>query len=130
MKDIDARIKEALEADEERFLDGQDHELPLLEQVRRSFRGRSRWLMVMVMVAMTGLMVFGGFALVRFFAAEDVREILSWSLAVTFVILGVMAMKIWYWMELSRLNVTREVKRVEIQMAQVVALLKELQEKG
>jgi hypothetical protein len=53
--------------------------------------------------------------------AADVREMLGWSLLAIFVMFNLALVKLWFWLEMQRNAVIREVKRLELQIASLVA---------
>jgi uncharacterized membrane protein YciS (DUF1049 family) len=64
-------------------------------------------------------------AAIRFFNAETTRDIVVWALAVAVCLSAVWMMKIWYWLELNKNAVTREIKRLELQVARLSARMRE-----
>jgi hypothetical protein len=115
--DIDALIAETLSREEAEFFARLD-EPPVFAQLAGVFRARNRWLNVL---GMTLTLVFLGLAVysvTRFLSsAAEVRDMLRWGAALFFSVQAVWALKIWYWMELQRNNLTREIKRLELQVA-------------
>ena len=72
------------------------------------------------------LTVFVGLSVVcavQFFNAEGIREMILWAGAFGFSLLAVMANKIWYWMELNKNAIKREIKRLELQIARLAGRL-------
>lgn len=123
MSDLDRKIRDAL-AEEEAELLEQFGEPSLPEQVRDSFRGRSRWLVAVTFAATVGYMALAVVSAVRFFQAEEVQAMIAWAVAFGVSLLSIALMKIWYWMELNRNAVTREVKRLELQVARLASQLR------
>ena len=118
MKDIDDLIRETLSEEDAQWFEEWD-EQSLTERVVDSFRGKSRWLVMLVYFAIlvfTALMVL---AAVKFFAAESTQAMIAWAAGFLFCGLTITMMKVWYWMELNRNMVLREVKRVELQLARL-----------
>jgi hypothetical protein len=54
---------------------------------------------------------------VQFFAAEATRELIMWAVVFGFSMMAIMALKLWFWAEIQKNAVLREVKRVELQVA-------------
>lgn len=86
----------------------------------RSARGGFTWI---VALAGTAFVAVGAYAAWRLLHAADIREMLGWSLLATFVMLTLVLVKLWFWLEMQRNAVVREVKRLELQIASLVALL-------
>jgi hypothetical protein len=125
MKEIDQIIREAISDDEDRQWFDELDEQSVHEMVVDSFRGKSRWLVVLVYV-MTG--VFAGiflFSAAKFFAADTDRQMMAWAVSAMFCCTTVAMLKIWYWMELQKNAVTREIKRFELQLARLTSRLGE-----
>ena len=115
MNDIDRQIREALGRDAPPGAD----DLSMLAQVGEAMRGRNRWLAIysiIVGVIFMGATVFTAW---KFFTVEDQRAMLAWGAGCAFCLLAVFGMKVWYWMELQKNAVVREVKRVELQIARL-----------
>lgn len=115
--DIDAMIRETLSR-EEAELDARLAEPPIFAQLVGVFAARHRWLNVLgalFTVVFLGLAVY---CAVRFLApGAGVPEMLRWGAGLFFCVLAVWALKIWYWMELQRNGLAREIKRLELQVA-------------
>ncbi len=121
MKELDQRIKEALAAEDAELAEAFGAEPTLYEMVMDTLRGRHRWLTLLGVVWGIVFMVLGVLAAIRFFNADTTREILVWALALGLCMSAVAMMKIWYWMELQKNAVTREIKRLELQIARLSA---------
>lgn len=116
-KDIDTLIAETLSREEAEFYADLD-EPPILAQVLGVFRARNRWLNVLGMTLSLLFLALGVYSAIRFLSATaEVRDMLRWGAALFFCVTAVWAIKIWYWMELQRNNLTRELKRLELQVA-------------
>lgn len=81
------------------------------------FRDRNRRLAIGGAVLTLVLFIAAVLSGVRFQAASDVGIRLYWGLAMLLCVGLVMAVKIWYWLEMSRLALTRELKRLELRVA-------------
>ena len=90
-----------------------------------SFRGKSRWLVTLVYFSIILYTCFVIFAAVRFFQTEQTREMVAWAAAFFVGVFGIGMAKIWYWMELNKNAVTREIKRFELQLARLSSRIEE-----
>lgn len=119
MREIDRKLAEALRADDESLFDVHAGEQSLFEQVADTFRGRRRWMVAMVWF--WSFVVFGVavYAAVRFFQADTDRGMIGWGLGFVMAMIGVSMLKSWYFMEMNRNAVLREIKRVELQIARL-----------
>lgn len=114
---FDEQIRQALNDEEAEFLASLDREPALLRQVADTFRGRSRWLSALGVVVMLVFLALCVTSFLRMVRAEDVRTMLLWGAGFGFSLATMLAVKIWYWMELQRHSLKREIKRLELQMA-------------
>ena len=120
MTDLDAKIRDALKA-EDADLFGDEPGLPAM--VAESFRSKNRWLVWVVWVSIFIFTAIAGWAAYRFFTAETIDAKLEWGLIVALAMLSVVMLEQWYWMELQKNTVVREVKRVELQIARLAGRL-------
>ncbi|NIR42696.1 MAG: hypothetical protein GWN99_02375 [Gemmatimonadetes bacterium] len=121
-EEIDRLIRETLARSDAELLDHLE-DRSMAELLAETFRGRHRRLAIGG--AVVNLMIFaaGVFAAVQFVAADDPRSMILWG-GVTLLCFGaVSAIKIWYWLEMNRLAIIREVKRVELQVVQLAEKL-------
>ncbi len=121
MNNIDAKIRRALEATDTDLADEFDGDQSMTEMVLDVFRGTQKWL--------TFLAIFGGlvfmagsvFGIIQLFKAQEPHEHILWGLGVMFCFGAVAMMKIWFWMQMNRNSILREIKRVELQVARLAA---------
>ena len=126
-QDLDDLIREALDEDERRFFD-QLEEPGLHERMMQLLRGRNSWLTWVSMTVVTVFFALGIYCAVRFFQADDTKDLLFWQSAFFFSMMATMANKLWTWMELQTHSTLRELKRLELQVAHLTARLQERQE--
>lgn len=124
MNELDRKIQEALCAEDAELFKDFGGEQSMLEMVADSFRGRHRWLVAITMSWTLGFVVLAVVAAVRFFRAEDTRMMLTWGIAFVVFMSAVSMLKMWYFMELNKNAVTREIKRLELQIARLAARIK------
>jgi len=91
--------------------------------VLATFEGQLRWLNVAGWIA--GFVLFGVASLMawRFMYAPTVEEMLRWGAAAALALAGLALIKVWFWMELQKNAIMREVKRLEVQVAALAAQL-------
>ncbi len=120
--DIDTLITEALSREETEFYDKLGKQ-SVHDLVTELFGGRYRWLnlaSIPVMIAFCAALIYCGW---RFYHAPEVREMLLWGVGLFYTGAVIMAMKLWAWMEIQRNSLTREIKRVELQLAHLAGKL-------
>jgi uncharacterized membrane protein YciS (DUF1049 family) len=118
MMEIDDLIRQALSEEDARWFNELD-EPSLREMVVDSFRGRLRWYVIVVYVSTAVLLFLAGYTLFQVFRAAELRGTVLYGIGFLFCSLIIAMLKIWYWMELNRNAMTREMKRVELQLARL-----------
>lgn len=117
MSNLDKSIAEALSEEPEigEFGDEQN----ILEQVTSSFRSKNRWLVVVSIVFGLVFMGIGIYSLVQFLEFKDTVQALPWAVLLIFSLMAITAMKIWYWMDLNKNAILREIVRLERRIEQL-----------
>jgi hypothetical protein len=121
MTNLDQAIRQALSAEDAEFLARLEKEAPLHEQVLGTFTGQ--WAALNICAAIITFAMFGAFlyCVWQFFQSGDVRDMIFWSAGALASALFVAMLKIWFWMEMHKNAVLREVKRLELQIARLAA---------
>lgn len=117
MKDIDDKIREALRKEESELLDHYRGEPAIHEMVMETFRGRFRWVNAL---AFTGSILIVGLLVVLaylFFHTESTRAMIAYAAGFLWGIMWIVMLKIWFWLEMNKNSLTREIKRLELQLA-------------
>jgi RNA polymerase sigma-70 factor (ECF subfamily) len=114
-------IREALKAGQVDVPEELGVDQPLHRQIVETFRGRFRWLNVAGAVVAFVLFVIACGCAWRFVRAPELRAMLLWGAGAFLALWGLALIKTWFWMELQKLAILREVKRLELQAARVAA---------
>tara|TARA_R110002072_G_scaffold96409_8_gene212129 strand:+ start:234 stop:635 length:402 start_codon:yes stop_codon:yes gene_type:complete len=88
---------------------------------RMIFSGRSKkiyWLLLLIYFAILAVLVWTA---VSFFQADAIKDMVFWGISTLFGGVVIVAFELWFWMEMNRNSLLREVKRLELQ----VSLLRE-----
>jgi len=117
MKDIDEEIREALHKEDPELLEHYRGEQSIPQMVIDSFRSRHRWLVVVAFTEATVLSLLEFVVAYKFFHAESTREMIAWATGFVSFLFVIAMIKIWYWMELNKNSLAREIKRVELELA-------------
>jgi hypothetical protein len=117
MTDVDDKIREALRREDAELLEHYQTEPPVHELLIETFRGRRVWLSSLAAVFTFLCFGLSLFALYGFFHAESTRSLIAWASGFLWSSLAVAMLKIWFWMEIQRNSVVREIKRLELQVA-------------
>lgn len=116
--DLDDFIREALGPGEGELWDDLG-EPSLVELVSETFAGRRRFLNLLTWVLTLIFFLAGVYSVVQMLETQDTRTTVLWLGAAGFCAMTVFAFKTWNWLEMVRISVMREVKRVELQLAHV-----------
>jgi len=124
MNELDKRITEALRKEDAELFQEIGEEPGIFDMLLETFRGKHRWLNMLGAIWTLAFLVLGIASAVAFFRTDTTREMLMWSSACILCALAVALLKVWYWMEMQRIVVMREIKRVELQIARLAARLR------
>jgi hypothetical protein len=121
MTNLDQAIRQALSVEDAEFLAKFEKEQPLHEQVFGAFTGPFGGLNVLGVIFTFAM--FGAFCYCvwQFFNVSETRDLIFWSAAALWSAVAVGMLKIWFWMEMHKNQVLREVKRLELQIARLAA---------
>ena len=123
MNNIDAKIRRALEATDTDLADEFDGDQSMMEMVFDTFRGTQKWLTFLAIFGSFVFMAGSVFGIIQLFREQESRELILWGLGVVFCFSAISMMKIWFWMQMNRNSILREIKRVELQVARLAAKL-------
>jgi hypothetical protein len=120
MTNLDQAIRQALSAEDAEFLSRFEERSPFNEAIG-TFTGK--WGPLNVLAAIFTFAMFGAFVYCAWNAlnAADVRETVLWSAGGVITMLAVAMLKMYFWMEMNKNVVLREVKRLELQVARLAA---------
>jgi len=120
MTNLDQAIRQAMSAEDAAFLARFEAETPIQEALG-TFRGT--WGALNIFAAIITFAMFGGFVYCvwNLLQTEDVRATLLWSTGALVTALAVAMLKLYFWMEMQKNVMLREVKRLELQVARLAA---------
>ena len=124
MSNLDERIRESLSAEDQELLAQMDADDSLYRDVIATFQGRMRWMNVLSSIigfALFGVALLCGW---RFTMETEPRGMLMWGAGAALAISGLTMIKLWFWMEIQKNAIVREIKRVELQLAKLAALVR------
>ena len=125
MSNLNDKIREALRDEDADFLQDFDEKPTIFETLIEVFRGRSRWLTMMPVFWSFVFMALSVISAVKFFNTEVSNDKILWAVVFFVSMSGVMMMKVWFWMELNKNAITREIKRLELQIARLAGRMKD-----
>lgn len=120
MTNLDQAIRQALSAEDAEFLARFDSESPMREALG-TFSGQ--WGALNVFAALITFAMFGVFVYCTWnaFSAADLRDTILWGGGALLAMLGVAMLKMYFWMEMNKNVMLREVKRLELQVARLAS---------
>ena len=124
MNDLDRAIRQSLSAEDAELFDRLSLDQSLRQQVLATFEGQLRWMNVAGWIA--GFVLFGGASVMAwwFVHAPTLEEMLRWGAGAALAFAGLALVKVWFWMEMQKNAIMREVKRLELQVASLAAQLR------
>jgi len=120
MNDLDDKIRKALNTNDAQMLGNPNEGLRLDQQVIAVFRQCNRLMNTIAIVFTFVFMGLGIYCVVRFFDTDVTKELLAWGFGFSMCMIAVSMLKMWFWMEMQRVAITREVKRVELLTARLL----------
>ena len=118
------RLRAALEADDETFLNSLEKERGLFAQIGETFRGPMRTMTIAANVAALIATAVGLWAVWKMFGAASTRELILWAGAAWAAWTLQIGIKQWIWSRVNTLSILREMKRMELRMAALEARLR------
>jgi len=116
MKNIDQMIREALGKEDSELLEFYK-EPAIHEMLMETFRGRFRWINDLAFtwtILILGLLVVLAYL---FFHAQSTQVMIAYATGFLWGIMWIAMLKIWFWLEMNKNSLTREIKRLELQLA-------------
>ena len=124
MTDLDQAIRESLSSEDTKLFDRLGADQTLHRQVLATFEGQLRWFNTAGWIA--GFVLFGvaSVSAWRFVQAQELGDMLRWGAASALAFAGLALIKVWFWLELQKNAIVREVKRLEVQVASLASQLR------
>ena len=119
--DIDEEIKRALSKEDQAFAK-QFEEMGPIGQFKSIFQGKMGWISTASLIFGTILQVIFFYAVWKFFtidAVDALNDKLHWGGIAWFTAIMLGFMKVWMFIRMDGNRVTREIKRVELQIARM-----------
>ncbi len=124
-KNIDQLIRAALNEEERQAYDDLG-EQDIVGMALGSFSGRNKALSILMMFIAAVFFVLAVYSAVQFFSVEATKDLIMWASGFVFFMMGTTAMKVWWWMEMEKNATVREIKRVELQLANLASQVNKL----
>ncbi|MBI5941838.1 MAG: hypothetical protein HY859_15590 [Caulobacterales bacterium] len=122
MTDIDDAIRQALSAEDARALEEFSGEQPLIRQAFATMAAGPNQV-INVMGWMGGFGLFGAGVATgwQFYRAEEPHAMALGGAATVMAFIGIGLIKLWFFMEMHKNQIIREIKRLELQVARLAA---------
>lgn len=125
MDDLNQKLIKAMGETPQQSLPSEDNINPW-QLLSRSFsNGTFRWVGPAVIVMATIAALLGIYCVVQMFDVEAVPNKIHWAVGSIFCFMTVLIIRLWIFMEMNRLSVLREIKRVELQLAVIASALQD-----
>jgi hypothetical protein len=118
----DDAIRRALSPEDLRAYEALGRSQSPVQAAMDAFRTQHYLFAVGVWAAGFAMLLVAVYASWRFWSAPDVRLMLVWAGVAVLALFSLGLIKIWFWMEMQKNSVVREVKRLELQVASLIAL--------
>ncbi|MBV6647415.1 MAG: hypothetical protein KI790_18295 [Cyclobacteriaceae bacterium] len=115
-EEIDQLIEQAL-SEEEAALYHKLDEQSLMGMMGGLFQGKMKWLNTLTIIAQLVMSGFAVYFAIKFFYADDLKEMIKLGASGFFFILSVVYLKTFHLMEIEKNAIIREVKRLELQIS-------------
>jgi len=124
MSNLDDRIRQSLSSEDQELLAQINADDTLYRDVIATFQGHRRWMNIFSSIV--GFSLFGVTLVCgwRFTMEAEPRGMLMWGAGAALAMSGLTMIKIWFWMEIQKNSIVREIKRVELQLAKLAATLR------
>lgn len=120
MNNLDDQIRNALSNEDAAMIGGPDDGLRIDQLVFSTIRSRN-WLVTGMMIVVSIIvMVLSIWCIIQFFHSQDTKELLAYGFGFLLGMFMISFMKVWFWMEMQRIAITREVKKVELLSARLL----------
>ncbi len=115
-EEIDQIIKDTLTQEEAKFYEGLD-EQNLFRQMGGVFKGKNAWIIVLMNIISLIFLAFFFYCIVQLFNTDITNELILWSVGALFSALYISMIKVYFWQQMQKNNILREIKRLELQIA-------------
>ncbi|MCW5724102.1 MAG: hypothetical protein KIS81_04000 [Maricaulaceae bacterium] len=121
MTRIDDDIRAALEAEDAELFEKYSREPGMFEQIFATFRTRMGGWMLLLMPLMLAVFAAGVYGAWRFIHAPELRDMLLWGGLAWICFTGAWITKLWFYMQVDKYALIREIKRLELQVARLAS---------
>jgi hypothetical protein len=123
MTQAEDAIRRALSPEDLRAYDALARDLSPFEEALNAFNTQYRLFAVASWAGGVLMLLASAYCLWRFAQAPDTRGMLVWGGGAAFALFSLGLLKMWFFLEMQKNSIVREVKRLEFQVASLATLL-------
>jgi len=114
---LDDAIRQSLSNEDRKLYDELESDMNIPELMLTSIQGRNRGIKVFAIIMSFLFTILAGYCVWRFVHTEDVRSAMNWMMAFSAAFLSIAMFKMYFWMEMNKVALMREMKRLELQLS-------------
>ena len=121
MTSIDDKIKQALNEEFNEIIhENNKVDSNPFKQMAVGFKGKMGWMYKLVVLITFIFACMTIYSIYKFYYTNEIKPLIAWGVSIIMFGLFTQVSKMWYWSELGRNRVIREIKVLELQLAQVI----------
>jgi len=121
MTSIDDKIKQALSDEYQELISENDKiDANPFKQVSVGLKGKMGWMYIGVIILGTLITAMSIYSIYSFYHETEIKSLIGWGVTIIVTILLTQITKMWLWSEMGRNRIIREIKILELQLAQVI----------
>ncbi len=113
MEEIDQLIKDTLSKEEAAFYDSLE-EQNNFDMFIGLFKGKNTWFLILSNIFLFCFFVLFIYCTIQFFKVESTEELIKWGFGSFMSLLSMSMFKIYFWMQMDKNAILREMKRLEL----------------
>mgnify|MGYP006919391830 FL=1 len=121
MNNIDEQIRKALTEEDQKMLAEIDSEAGLFELIGMTFKGKQAWITSYIYFAGLAVSAAAVYFVIQYLGTGDIKSSLNWALLIITCLLTIVILKIFSWQQMQKLELLREIKRLEMRIMLVLA---------
>jgi len=115
-EEIDQIIKESLTQEEAQFYDELE-EQNLMAKIGGVFKGKLGWIIAVMNILSLIAFAFFVYCAIQFLNTETTNDLIKWGAGSFYSMLFICMIKVYFWQEMHKNALLRELKRLELQIA-------------
>ncbi len=116
MEDIDQLIKDTLNEEEAKFYDQLEEQTPF-QMIGGLFKGKNKWFIILINIIQLFSFLSFVYCLIQFLEVTETKPLIKWGFAGFLSIFISSLLKIFGWLQMDKNALTREIKRLELQIS-------------